>query len=121
MEKMFRHQKGAIVQASKEQVRAMSRRSSEGGGHWPFGESSRTFNLLGKRPSISSRHGQLFEADAGDYRELEDLDIQVSFTNITGVSSDHLFFLFLFRFLFLLRRRKFRPPLLLFPVPPTAA
>ncbi|CAA7388065.1 unnamed protein product [Spirodela intermedia] len=86
LEKMFRHQKGAIVQASKEQVRAMSRRSSEGGGHWPFGESSRTFNLLGKRPSISSRHGQLFEADAGDYRELEDLDIQVSFTNITGGS-----------------------------------
>ncbi|XP_078436370.1 vicilin Cor a 11.0101-like [Wolffia australiana] len=86
LEKLFRHEKGAIVKASKEQIRAMRRRSSEGGSRWPFGESSSTFNLLNKRPSISSRHGQLFDADSGDYRELEDLDIQVSFANITGGS-----------------------------------
>ncbi|XP_018682500.2 vicilin Cor a 11.0101-like [Musa acuminata AAA Group] len=74
--------KGGIVEASEEQVRALSRHASEGG-QWPFGESKGPFNLLEKRPIHSSRRGQMHEADGDDYRPLKQLDLRVSHANLT--------------------------------------
>ncbi|CAL9122740.1 unnamed protein product [Musa textilis] len=76
--------KGGIVEASEEQVRALSRHASEGG-QWPFGESKGPFNLLEKRPAHSSRRGQMHEADGDDYRPLKQLDLRVSHSNLTEV------------------------------------
>ncbi|MQM19337.1 hypothetical protein Taro_052339 [Colocasia esculenta] len=87
VERMFgRQTKGAIVRASQEQVRAMSRGGSSEGERRTFGESTKPFNLLSKRPTHSSRYGQLYEATAEDCRELRDLDVQVSFANISSGS-----------------------------------
>ncbi|RWW31633.1 hypothetical protein GW17_00003720 [Ensete ventricosum] len=76
--------KGGIVEASEEQVRALSRHASEGR-QWPFGESKGPFNLLEKRPIHSSRRGQLHDADGDDYRPLKQLDLRVSHANLTEV------------------------------------
>lgn len=86
LERLFgRQRKGAIIQASQEQIREMSRHTGSEGRPWPFGESRRPFNLFRKRPSHSNRHGELREADCNDYPELRDLDIQVSYANISRV------------------------------------
>ncbi|KAH9729774.1 Globulin-1 S allele [Citrus sinensis] len=80
---LFQQDQGAMVKASKQQIRALSR-SQEGPSIWPFaGESRGTFNLFGKRPSHSNNFGELFEADSNDFRPLEDLDITVSYANIS--------------------------------------
>ncbi|XP_048140828.1 vicilin Cor a 11.0101-like isoform X2 [Rhodamnia argentea] len=81
LERLFgQQQQGAIVKASREQIEALSGR--EEGGRWPFG-SSRSFNLFDKRPFQANRHGQLYIADREDLRELEDMDVMISFANIT--------------------------------------
>nr|B4X640.2 RecName: Full=Vicilin Pis v 3.0101; AltName: Full=7S globulin; AltName: Full=7S seed storage protein; AltName: Full=7S vicilin-like protein Pis v 3; AltName: Full=Vicilin Pis v 3; AltName: Allergen=Pis v 3.0101; Flags: Precursor [Pistacia vera] len=84
LEKLFEKQdEGAIVKASKEQIRAMSRRG-EGPSIWPFtGKSTGTFNLFKKDPSQSNNYGQLFESEFKDYPPLQELDIMVSYVNIT--------------------------------------
>lgn len=76
-----------FTKASKEQIQGMSQRE-EGGGIWPFrGESSGPYNLLHERPVQSNNHGQLYQVDRRYYeQQLEDLDISVSFANITRVS-----------------------------------
>ncbi|XP_073005615.1 vicilin Cor a 11.0101-like [Typha latifolia] len=89
LERIFGKQsKGAIIRASEEQIRALSRQ--EGGGRWPFGgrgsESRGTFNLLRKRPTFANRHGNLHEADANDYQWLRQLDVKVTFANISSGS-----------------------------------
>ncbi|KAA8550838.1 hypothetical protein F0562_002522 [Nyssa sinensis] len=83
LQKLFGQQRqGFIVKASEEQIRALSHH--EEGGIWPFGGESRgPFNLFNKQPSQSNQYGQLREVNARDYRELEDLDVAVSFANIT--------------------------------------
>ncbi|KAF3327556.1 vicilin-like antimicrobial peptides 2-2 [Carex littledalei] len=93
IERIFgKQRRGPIVRASEEQIRAMTRRSSEGGHLWPFGEGGRygeskgTFNLLNKRPTFSNQHGELYEADSNDWRQLGDLDVKVSLANITSGS-----------------------------------
>ncbi|XP_077247899.1 vicilin Cor a 11.0101-like [Tasmannia lanceolata] len=86
LQRMFgQHREGAIIRATDEQIKEMSQgTSSSKAGRWPFGESSSgPFNLLNKRPSYSNDHGKLFEVDANDYQPLRDLDISVSFANIT--------------------------------------
>ncbi|KAF8394381.1 hypothetical protein HHK36_020589 [Tetracentron sinense] len=85
IERLFGQQtKGAIVKASQEQIRALSRHAQGGGGHFPFGgESKGPFNLLKKRPTDSNRHGQLYEVNTNECKELEELNLAVSFANIT--------------------------------------
>ncbi|KAJ3696122.1 hypothetical protein LUZ60_001499 [Juncus effusus] len=92
IERIFGKQRsGAIIRASEEQIRALSRDASEGG-KWPWGEkgpfseSKGPYNLLRKRPTHSNQHGQLYEADKDDYRQLGDLDVRVSVANITSGS-----------------------------------
>lgn len=73
------------MRGSKEQIRALSQ-SEEGPSIWPFaGESRSSFNLFKKRPSQSNNYGKLFEVDYNDFRPLEDLDIMVSYANMTKV------------------------------------
>ncbi|KAK2997987.1 hypothetical protein RJ639_026653, partial [Escallonia herrerae] len=85
LQRLFGQQKkGIVVKASEEQIRALSHES--GGGGWPFaaGKSSKgPFNLFKKRPTKSNNYGRLHEVDAQDYRQLEDLDVSVTFANIT--------------------------------------
>ncbi|KAK9281489.1 hypothetical protein L1049_004392 [Liquidambar formosana] len=93
LKRLFGQQKqGAIVKASKEQIQSMSHH--EEGGSWPFGgESSRgPFNLLKMRPSQSNEYGRLHEANCNDYKQLQDLDVAVSFANITKGSMEAPFF-----------------------------
>ncbi|KAK1267529.1 Vicilin-like antimicrobial peptides 2-1 [Acorus gramineus] len=87
LDRLFGQQrKGAIIRASEEQIRSMSH--STGGRGWPFhGESSKgPYNLFDKRPSQSNEHGQLFEACSEDYQQLRDLNMDVSFINISSGS-----------------------------------
>ncbi|KMT10201.1 hypothetical protein BVRB_5g119620 [Beta vulgaris subsp. vulgaris] len=75
---------GAIIRASEEQIRALTHEKS---GHWPFGgkgsKESGPFNLLKQSPRESNEFGTLFEVDSNDYRQLRDLNIALSFANIT--------------------------------------
>ncbi|XP_060181245.1 vicilin Cor a 11.0101-like [Lycium barbarum] len=73
---------GVIIRASEEQIRQMSQH--EEGGIWPFGgESKGSVNIFKQRPSQSNQYGQFHEVDESHYRQLEDLDISLSFGNIT--------------------------------------
>ncbi|KAF8013900.1 hypothetical protein BT93_I1687 [Corymbia citriodora subsp. variegata] len=89
LERLFgQQQQGAIVKASREQIEALSGR--EEGGLWPFGGESRrskgskgSFNLFSKHPSQANQHGQLYIADKDDFKELKDVDVMISFANIT--------------------------------------
>ncbi|KAA8543268.1 hypothetical protein F0562_021237 [Nyssa sinensis] len=93
LQRLFGQQRqGIIIKASEEQIRSMSHRE-EGGRSWPFGGESRgPFNLLNKRPSQSNQYGQLHEVDARDYRQLQDLDVAISFANITQGSMEAPFY-----------------------------
>ncbi|KAF6146344.1 hypothetical protein GIB67_020438 [Kingdonia uniflora] len=89
LEKLFgKQRKGAIIKASQEQIRALSRHassSSEGGSIWPIGTGSQSrgpINLLNKRPTFSNNYGKLHEVDANDCKNLKDLDVSVIYINI---------------------------------------
>ena len=91
---MFEKQdQGPFLKASKEKIQAMSSHEEGGSGIWPFGGDSKgAFNLFRKRrPSHSNKYGQLFEVDADEFKPLKDLDLRVSYANITKVISP-LFF-----------------------------
>lgn len=104
LQRLFGQQRqGSIMKASREQIEKMSHSSRSSEGLWPFhgdqpstpfstSSKSGPFNLLRKRPSQSNRHGRLFEADSSDYKQLEELDLQISFANITRGSMIAPFF-----------------------------
>ncbi|CAN0898122.1 Vicilin Cor a 11.0101 [Linum grandiflorum] len=80
---IFRQQEGAILKASREQIKALSH-GEEGGSVWPFGgESVGPFNLLHRRPTQKNTFGQLWEANPNEFEQFRDLDLMVSFANIT--------------------------------------
>ncbi|XP_050364792.1 vicilin Cor a 11.0101 [Argentina anserina] len=92
LQRLFGQQRqGSIMKASREQIQKMSHSSGGAEKIWPFhgdepfstSTKSGPFNLFKKRPSQSNQHGHLFEADFNDYKQLEELDIQISFANIT--------------------------------------
>lgn len=93
LERLFGQQRqGSITRASKEQIKKLSQQHGQGGseGFWPFhgGQSSSdAFNLLSKHPSQANKFGRLFEADFNDFKQLQDLDLLVSFANITQVNN----------------------------------
>ncbi|KAM7259380.1 hypothetical protein ACFE04_015121 [Oxalis oulophora] len=87
IERIFRQQSdGAIVKASKQQIEALSQQE-EGGRRWPFPamETSRggPFNLFRQKAAESNDYGELFEVDSSEYRPLRNLEVQVTFANIT--------------------------------------
>ncbi|KAK1399076.1 Vicilin-like antimicrobial peptides 2-2 [Heracleum sosnowskyi] len=83
-----------VVKASEEQIRALSRKDEEGGKSiWPFGgESKNKINLFDQRPVQSNEFGELREVNPSDFRPLEDLDVSVSFANITQGGMSTIFF-----------------------------
>jgi hypothetical protein len=85
IERVFsRQSEGAFIEASEDQIQALSRHSTEGES-WPFGESRGPFNLLQKEPTHSNQHGELYEADSDDYGKLGRLNLRVSLSNISEV------------------------------------
>lgn len=92
LERLFGQQnQGAFIKASEEQIRAMSHQEEEGG-VWPFKSESKGFNLFNKRASQSNDYGQLFEATFNDYKQLRDMNVAVSFANITKGSMHTLLY-----------------------------
>ncbi|XP_062112535.1 vicilin Cor a 11.0101-like [Humulus lupulus] len=88
LERLFRQQKrGSIVKASRQQVQELSRHAEGGGGTvWPFGQETRSsgpFNLFRKHATQSNRFGRLYEANPSDHKQLQDLDVMITFANIT--------------------------------------
>ncbi|OVA05422.1 Cupin 1 [Macleaya cordata] len=84
MEKLQRligqQKRGAIIKASQEQIKALSPH-----GRWPFGsESNAPYNLLHHRPMHSNRYGQLYQVNPNHYKQLEDMDMAISFANISS-------------------------------------
>ncbi|XAR58564.1 hypothetical protein NMG60_11014008 [Bertholletia excelsa] len=74
--------KGFVIKASEEQIRSMTKDAETGGGGGSRGESKGPFNLL-RSPTFSNQYGKLYEVDPSEGRELEEIDITVSFANIT--------------------------------------
>ncbi|XP_073005577.1 vicilin Cor a 11.0101-like [Typha latifolia] len=73
-----KQEKGVIIRASEEQITALSKSSTEGGG------GPRTpFNVLSKQPSHANNYGQLYEANVNDYQFLRELDVDISIANIS--------------------------------------
>ncbi|XVE77813.1 hypothetical protein DITRI_Ditri13aG0092600 [Diplodiscus trichospermus] len=88
LESLFEKQdQGPFLKASKEKIEAMSshEEGGQGDGIWPFGGDSKgAFNLFRRRrPSQSNKYGQLFEIDGDEFKPLKDLDLRVSYANIT--------------------------------------
>ncbi|KAL2935638.1 Vicilin-like antimicrobial peptides 2-1 [Bienertia sinuspersici] len=84
LKKVFSQSEGAIIRASEEQIRALTHEKS---GHWPFGgkgsRDSAPYHLLKRQPIESNAFGTLFELKPEHYSQLEDLNVAVSFGNIT--------------------------------------
>ncbi|KAL2935819.1 Vicilin-like antimicrobial peptides 2-1 [Bienertia sinuspersici] len=84
LKKVFSQSEGAIIRASEEQIRALTHEKS---GHWPFGgkgsKDSAPYHLLKRQPIESNAFGTLFELKPEHYSQLEDLNVAVSFGNIT--------------------------------------
>lgn len=79
LEKLLeQQQEGAIVKASREQVRSLA----HGMSRRQFGASRGPFNLLNEEPQMSNEHGEFYEITPNDYQLLEDLDVSVAYCNI---------------------------------------
>lgn len=83
LERLFKEQdKGSIFKISRAHVESLSKVK---GGIWPFGgQSGGPFNIF-KRPIISNQYGRLFEVIPDDHTELRDLNLILTFLNITKV------------------------------------
>ncbi|KAG6429138.1 hypothetical protein SASPL_107178 [Salvia splendens] len=83
VKRLFGQQRqGAIIKASSEQIRSMSQHQE--GGIWPFGgESKGTHNIYDKRPIYNNKYGQYYEVESSQFRQLRDLDIAISFSNMS--------------------------------------
>lgn len=87
IEKLFEKQKeGPFLKATSKQLSGIGREGSTST-HWPFGSGSvdSPFNLHEKSPASFNGYGQLREVDRNEYRQLKDLDVMVSFLNLTMV------------------------------------
>ncbi|KAL5704859.1 hypothetical protein ACHQM5_023229 [Ranunculus cassubicifolius] len=87
LDKMFRQQKdGEIVQASQEQIKALTRDASsssrEGSRSRQGSRSNGPYSLLQQRPEQSNEYGRLYRVGANQYRQLQDLDLEVAFYDI---------------------------------------
>ncbi|XP_047960314.1 vicilin Cor a 11.0101 [Salvia hispanica] len=83
VKRLFGQQRqGAIIKASSEQIRSMSQHQE--GGIWPFGgESKGTHNIYDQRPIYNNKYGQYYEVESSQFRQLRDLDIAISFSNMS--------------------------------------
>ncbi|KAJ6991833.1 hypothetical protein NC653_015244 [Populus alba x Populus x berolinensis] len=93
LEKIFKQQQGKIMNATKQQIEALSQdeegvRGSNGAWPFPSNVSGSPFNLFKKGAIKSNNYGDLYEADPRDFKPLEYLNLIVSFANITQACSD---------------------------------
>ncbi|XP_024982165.1 vicilin-like antimicrobial peptides 2-2 [Cynara cardunculus var. scolymus] len=71
-------QKGVFKKATAEQIKSL-----EESRIWPFGEGKGSYNIFSKSASVQNENGQLHEVDSDDLSELRDIDVAVSFFNIS--------------------------------------
>lgn len=88
LEKIFKQQQGKIMNATKQQIEALSQdeegvRGSNGAWPFPSNVSGSPFNLFKKGAIKSNNYGDLYEADPRDFKPLEYLNLIVSFASIT--------------------------------------
>ncbi|CAL0326879.1 unnamed protein product [Lupinus luteus] len=85
LERLFQKQeKGGIFKISGKDVESVSK--VKGSGIWPFGRrSSGPFNIF-KSPIMSNQYGRLFETNLDESSQLKDLNLILSFANITNGS-----------------------------------
>ncbi|XP_063950087.1 vicilin Cor a 11.0101-like [Daucus carota subsp. sativus] len=82
---------GFFVDASEEQIRALSDQAGEKGSR-PFGKSRSTVNILHQRPVHSNKYGEIRDVKPDDFKPLEDLNVGVAFANITQGAMSTMFF-----------------------------
>ncbi|KAF5188643.1 Vicilin, partial [Thalictrum thalictroides] len=80
--------KGPYVEASQEQIKALSGESSDDQQGIPESSQSNkpyAYNIFNtERPStVSNKYGKRYIVSPDDYKQLEEADIQISYTNIT--------------------------------------
>ncbi|KAJ6912190.1 hypothetical protein NC651_014771 [Populus alba x Populus x berolinensis] len=80
LEKIFKQQQGKIMNATKQQIEALSQdeegvRGSNGAWPFPSNVSGSPFNLFKKGAIKSNNYGDLYEADPRDYKPLEYLNL----------------------------------------------
>ncbi|XP_050219262.1 vicilin Jug r 2.0101 [Mercurialis annua] len=81
LNKLFGQQtQGVILKASQKQLKALTGRVSSSSSSRQ--KSQGPFNLLNQRPLYSNRYGNLMEASPNDYKQLQDIDVSVSFAEI---------------------------------------
>ncbi|XP_051127764.1 vicilin Cor a 11.0101-like [Andrographis paniculata] len=73
--------KGVIIKASEEQIRALSQESESSRGR-RGGENWGPINLFEQRPLSKNEYGQHLEASPEQHEQLKDLDLSVGFVNI---------------------------------------
>ncbi|XP_042482210.1 vicilin Jug r 6.0101-like [Macadamia integrifolia] len=87
VERLFgERKKGVFLRASEKQIRELTKHASSEGGIWPFrggGRPRGPFNLFDQRPSTSNNFGELYEAKPHEFKQLPELDVGVSFANIS--------------------------------------
>ncbi|KAI3678896.1 hypothetical protein L6452_38200 [Arctium lappa] len=74
-------QKGVFKKATEEQIRSL-----EESRKWPFGERkgrNGPYNVFEKNPSVQNENGHMHEVDSNDFSDLRDINVAVSFFNIT--------------------------------------
>ncbi|WOG87369.1 hypothetical protein DCAR_0206593 [Daucus carota subsp. sativus] len=90
VEKMFEGAGDSILEASEEQIRALSHH--EEGGIWPFSESKGTINLFEQKPLKSNDYGELREVSPKEHRQLQDINIALAFINVTKGGMENPFY-----------------------------
>lgn len=85
LERFFDEQEqrdGVIVRASQEQLRALSRHAMSTGGRRGRGSSGGPISLKSQRPIYSNQYGKHYEACPEEHRQLQEMDVFVSCTDI---------------------------------------
>ncbi|XP_051127842.1 vicilin Cor a 11.0101-like [Andrographis paniculata] len=82
LKRLFGQQdKGVIIKASEEQIRALSQESESSRGRRE-GENWGPINVFEQRPLSRNEYGQHLEASPEQHEQLKDLDLSVGFVNI---------------------------------------
>ncbi|KAI4349485.1 hypothetical protein L6164_010068 [Bauhinia variegata] len=87
LQRLFEGQKkGSMFNVSREHVEALSKRTMSPG-IWPFGRQWRgPFNLLSNGPSVSNEYGRLFEMSPDKQTQFQDINLLITWVNITNGS-----------------------------------
>ncbi|CAN1766154.1 Vicilin Cor a 11.0101 [Linum perenne] len=79
IQRIFQQKEGAILKASREQIKALSHDDEKG----DTSDSNSPFNLVSRDPTQGNDYGRLWEAGPDEFEQFRDLNLMVSFANIT--------------------------------------